>query len=255
MTTPLAIPDAPRQEAGRAVTHVVALSGGKDSTSLALHLRELQPETPFQFFCTPTGDELPEMVAHWERLEALLGMPLIRVTNGTLADCIQRNGALPSFRMRFCTRELKIQPCLAFLRAHQPAVLYVGLRADEEERRGIYSADVTCRFPLREWGWGLAEVRRYLRERGVRIPARTDCARCPYQRLGEWRELLRRYPDRWADAEAMEAQYAATFRSPSRDSQPTALRDLRILWESQPGLPFDSEEEDDAEGACRVCRL
>lgn len=237
------------------MTHVVALSGGKDSTALALRLAEIG-EHDYTYFCTPTGDELPEMQEHWRTLETLLGKTLVRLTNGTLATCIARNKTLPNFRMRFCTRELKIQPAIWYLHDNAPATLYVGLRADEEERKGLFDPDITTRFPLREWGWGLPEVKEYLRQRGVRIPSRTDCARCPYQRLGEWRELLRRYPAIYADAEAQEAEYGATFRSPGRDSKPAALKDLRILWESQPGLPFEPEEDEGfGEVVCRVCRL
>lgn len=242
------------------ITHVVAISGGKDSTAMALRLRELHPERSFEFLCTPTGDELPEMVAHWARLEELLGKPLTRVTNGTLNGWIEHKGGLPNHRIRWCTQVLKITPCLAWLKAHQPAVLYVGLRADEEERRGLYSRDVETRFPLREWGWGLPEVQGYLRERGIRIPARTDCARCYGQRLGEWRELLRRYPDLYADAERQEAATGQTFRSPQRDSHPAALAELRPIFERQFALEgmqrslFEEEIEPEQE-ACRVCRL
>lgn len=40
--------------------HVVALSGGKDSTALALRLKEIEPRE-YQYVCTPTGDELPDL--------------------------------------------------------------------------------------------------------------------------------------------------------------------------------------------------
>ena len=49
------------------VQHIVALSGGKDSTALALRLAELEPRE-YVYVCTPTGDELPEMFAHWRKL-------------------------------------------------------------------------------------------------------------------------------------------------------------------------------------------
>src|SRR5258708_3747049 len=148
-------------------THVVALSGGNDSTAMALRLVEVEPKA-YVYLITPTGDELPEMVEHWARLERLLGTALTRVTDLTLNGLIKHYGALPNWRQRWCTRQLKIVPCLKFLKGCQPAMLYVGLRADEEAREGIYSPEVEQRFPLREWGWGRAQVRRYLRERGGR---------------------------------------------------------------------------------------
>ncbi len=231
--------------------HVVAVSGGKDSTALALRLAEVEPRE-YVFFCTPTGDELPDMEAHWRSLGDLLGKPLVRLTNGTLADCIERNRALPNWRMRFCTRELKIRPCLEFLKGLNRPVLYVGLRADEEERKGLYSNDVETRFPLREWGWGLEEVKGYLESRGVSIPRRTDCALCYHQRLGEWRRLLREHPERYAEGEALEAKYGQTFRSPSRDTKPARLKELRMCFEEQGELEVGVIER---EAPCRVCSL
>lgn len=243
------------------VNHVIALSGGKDSTALALRLAEVEPRD-YIYFITPTGDELPEMVAHWERLEVMLGKPFVRVTNGTLNSWIEHFGALPNWRQRWCTRLLKIEPCLAFLESMESPVLYVGLRADEEERKGIYSNDVQCRFPLREWGWGMAEVINYLKERGISIPRRTDCARCYGQRLGEWRDLYRKYPNIYADAEEQERTIGATFRSPGRDSMPAPLVQLRAEFEAEKaakdaqGQLFDAGFCDDDEGgACRVCSL
>ena len=61
--------------------HIVALSGGKDSTALALRLAEVEPRD-YEYLCTPTGDELPVMEAHWRHLETLLGGPLADATQG-----------------------------------------------------------------------------------------------------------------------------------------------------------------------------
>jgi 3'-phosphoadenosine 5'-phosphosulfate sulfotransferase (PAPS reductase)/FAD synthetase len=237
-------------------THVVALSGGKDSTALALRLRELYPDRDFIWFCTPTGDELPAMIAHWEYLEGVLG-PITRVTNRTLDDWIEDFDALPNWRQRWCTRLLKIEPCLAYLAKLPNPVLYVGLRADEEERKGIYSENVRTVFPLREWGWSLQEVRGYLAEKGVKIPKRTDCARCYGQRLSEWYELWRDHRDLYEDAERQEAKVGNTFRSPGRDSWPASLEGLRAEFESgrKPRGVNDQVDMFDDGAACRVCRI
>ena len=63
---------------------IVALSGGKDSTAMALRLAEIEPAA-YTYVITPTGNELPEMFAHWRRLGELLGSPLVPVGRTTLA--------------------------------------------------------------------------------------------------------------------------------------------------------------------------
>ena len=241
--------------------HVVGLSGGKDSTALALRLAELEPDREFIYLCTPTGDELPSMTAHWEKLERLLGQPIVQLRNQTLDAWIDHFDALPNWRQRWCTRLLKIEPTLAYLKSLEDPVLYVGLRADEEARQGIYSEDVETRFPLREWGWGLEEVVGYLKEREVKIPERTDCARCYGQRLSDWYKLWARHPEIYEDAVQQEQRIGATFRSPRRDTWPAQLVQLRRRFadgDTPRGIPKDGvlpDEEEDGADACRVCRL
>lgn len=251
--------------------HVVAISGGKDSVAMALRLAEVEPRE-YVYLITPTGNELPEMVEHWTRLEKMLGKPFIRLQNFTLAYWINHFYALPNWRMRWCTRLLKIEPCLAWIRANQPATMYVGLRADEEERQGIYSNDVITDFPMRRWGWGIKEVWEYLRDKGITIPERTDCAWCYDQRVGEWQSLWRKHPDLYEQAVQLESEIGQTFRSGARDTWPASLAELRKEFEAGRKTREDKQREliqiQSAQGAfwepevdaeelvrCRVCRL
>jgi 3'-phosphoadenosine 5'-phosphosulfate sulfotransferase (PAPS reductase)/FAD synthetase len=237
-------------------THVVALSGGKDSTAMALRLAEIEPR-PYVYVCTPTGNEPPAMFAHWRRLGELLGTPLTPIVSGSLIGLIEHYTALPNWRQRWCTRRLKIEPFAAWLLAQGPCVSYVGLRADEDDRAGgdyLHVPDVEMRFPLREWGWTLADVVGYLDARGVTIPTRTDCALCFFQRLIEWYELWRGDPAAWAEGERLEALVGHTFRSPGRDTWPAALKDLRTEFE-RGRVPRETRKDPIGDLKCRVCRL
>ena len=231
--------------------HVVGLSGGKDSTALALWLVENEPRE-YEFICNETGNELPEMQAHWARLEVLLGQPLKRVRHtADLLQLCEEQQALPNFRMRWCTRILKIEPTIAYMGAlPEGSVLYVGLRADEEPRRGIFGEDMTIRFPMREQGWTEADVWRYLAKKGVSIPDRTDCALCPYQRLEEWKALWESHPDKWAQGVALEKRIGHTFRSDGRDTWPAAMEALGEEFASGRKLRKSSRGT-----TCRVCSL
>ena len=139
--------------------HIVALSGGKDSVCLALALKEREPQD-YEYICTPTGDELPEMIEHWVKLEKLLGQPIKRVTdkNRTIMGMALEQKCLPNYRMRWCTRMLKIVPYQEYLLNSAPAVSYIGIRADEvDQREGVDHSSIegiTNRYPLvddRDW--------------------------------------------------------------------------------------------------------
>lgn len=247
------------------VLHVVALSGGHDSTIMSFLLKEQEPR-PYVYVCTPTGDELPEMFQFWNWLgsDDALGSRIIPIMAGSLKKLIREEGMLPNFRARFCTRILKIEPYRKFLieqAAQGPVVSYVGLRADEEGRAGGAYDDipgVTMRFPLREWGMGESEVQAGLAERGIKCPDRTDCARCYHQRIGEWFELWRDNNAIFMDAAEDEREIGATYRTPGRDSWPTSLAEMAQRFEAgdKPTISLNrlARERMNA-GGCRVCSM
>lgn len=251
-----------RDETG--VAHIVALSGGHDSTALAFLLKEREPR-PYNYLCTPTGNELPAMFAHWRNIGDKLGKRLLPIMAGkSLHEVIREQKMMPNFRARFCTRILKIEPYRKFLSEQArfgPIVSYVGLRADEPGRAGGAYDDipgVTMRFPLREWGMGENEVQATLQRFGIECPYRTDCGDCYHQRVGEWYEYWRDHrPD--ADAAAdLEVEMGGTYRTPGRDSWPTALKDLFAAFASGriPNVSLNRMNRERMEaGACRVCAM
>jgi len=239
-------------------TYIVALSGGKDSTAMAIRLTEVEPKE-YIYICTPTGDELPEMYTHWNKLEDILGQEIIRLEYpGGLKGCMEKNNAIPNWRMRFCTRQLKIEIMEKWMTDKPNPVLYVGLRADEAGREGGIYKNAEVDFPFRRWDWGLKEVMTYLDEKDVKIPRRTDCARCFFQRLGEWYMLWRDYPEIYADAVADEKLYGHTYRSETKDAWPGALDNLAMEFKSG-RIPMGVDMHEDLFGfeanQCRVCSL
>ncbi len=232
--------------------HVVGLSGGKDSTALALRLAEIEPRD-YEYIFTPTGRELPELKSHLERLESHFGKKIIKLTNGdkTLDDLIQIQNALPNNRMRWCTRILKIQPTIAYCVRNAPCIMYVGLRADEELREGIYGDLVQSDFPFKRWGWDISHVLSYNASKGFTVDFRTDCDYCYDQRLIEWWRLWKYYPERWQEAKVHELKTGKTFRSPSRDTWPAALCEMEKRFESG-DIP---KERGTSKTVCRVCSL
>lgn len=231
--------------------HIIGLSGGKDSTALALRLAEIEPRK-YEYICNETGNELPEMRAHWALLEDMLNTRITPIRYHTdLFGLIEQEKMIPNFRSRFCTRMLKIEPTIAYFKTlPDDTVLHVGLRADEESRPGIFGEDMKIKFDMRDWGWKECDVWTYLDKRGVSIPSRSDCAVCPYQRLEEWFALWRDHPDQWALGVGIEKRHGHTFRSAGRDTWPASMEELGKEFASGRQLRKSNRAT-----SCRVCSL
>src|ERR1700730_12131394 len=131
------------------VRHVCGISGGKDSTALAIYMRDRVPNMEY-FFCD-TGAELKETYEYIDRVEVYLGKPVNRLNPERDFDhWLQIFGNyLPSSRMRWCTRKLKIETFEKFV-GTDSVVSYIGIRADED-REGYISTkpNITPVFPFR----------------------------------------------------------------------------------------------------------
>ena len=238
---------------------IVWCSGGADSTALALRLQKLHPDVAWRFICTPTGNELPELLDHWDLMSEILGKPLERIEHPLgLKGLIEAQNMLPSHHSRWCTRMLKILPALRFLAENAPSVAYVGLRADEPEREGLFGSKAPQVYPMREWGWTRADVEQYLDRQGIRVPRRTDCAWCYDQALADWWELWHNYPAIFEQGVEIEERRGHTFRSPNRDTWPVSLKDLRAKFEggSVPrGTVINRDLFSTEPQRCRACLL
>ncbi len=93
--------------------HILALSGGKDSTALALFMRQEQPDLPMEYCFAYTGRELPDLYRFLGDLETYLGTEIHRLTDydRQFDYYLERWGwFLPGPSRRWCTKHLKISP-------------------------------------------------------------------------------------------------------------------------------------------------
>ena len=193
------------------VRHICGISGGKDSSALAVYLRDRVPEMEY-FFCD-TGAELPETYEYLTRLEVILGKPIARLNAKRGFDHWFEvfRGTLPSPQMRWCTKNMKIKPIEEWI-GEAPAFSYVAIRADESNRKGYISTkpNIQTRFPFIEDGVDRDRVMRILEDAGIGLPdyyewrTRSGCYFCFYQRKAEWIGLAERHPDLFERAVAIE---------------------------------------------------
>ena len=115
------------------IRHLLGLSGGKDSSALAVYMRDEEPE--MEYFFTDTGKELPETYEYLDKLEVFLGKKIIRLNVERDFDhwLTLHGGLLPSSQVRWCTIKLKIRPFEKYVEEHfseDKVYHYIAIRAD-----------------------------------------------------------------------------------------------------------------------------
>jgi len=183
------------------VRHILGISGGKDSTALAIYMRDKVPDMEY-FFCD-TGAELQETYDYLAVLEKFLGKPIKRLNPVKNFDYWLdfNSNFLPSPRQRWCTINLKLKPIEAFV-GDDEAVSYVAIRKDEDSRKGMMdsSANIKVMFPFIDAGIDKAGVYKILDKSGVGLPkyyewrSRSGCYFCFFQRKIEWVGLMEKHP-------------------------------------------------------------
>jgi len=185
------------------IRHIVSLSGGKDSTALAIFLRDRIDNLEY-IFCD-TEKELPETYDYLKKLEVYLGRPIVYLkSNGRGFDELlkERRGFLPSPQARWCTEQLKIKPFEEYVGSNT-CYSYIGIRADELYRKGYISTkpNIIAQYPFIVAGITKPDVVRILHESGLGLPkyydwrSRSGCYFCFFQRRIEWVGLLEEHPD------------------------------------------------------------
>lgn len=195
------------------IRHILGLSGGKDSTALAVLLYQEIPEMEY-FFCD-TGKELQETYDYLDKIQARLNIRINYLSAEKGFDHWLQiyDGYLPSPQSRWCTKQMKIAPLEEFI-GDDPAISYIGIRADEN-RSGYISTKPTLTpvFPFKERGMKKADIIRLLEESGLGLPkyyewrSRSGCYFCFFQRKYEWVMLHERHPDLFWKAVAYEEQH------------------------------------------------
>ncbi len=192
------------------VRHILSLSGGKDSTALAIYMRDKVPDMEY-VFCD-TDKELEETYDYLKKLEYWLGKPITRLKDDRGFDHWLKvyNDYLPSSRMRWCTRMLKIKPFEKYI-GDDEVLMYVGIRADEDRSAYVSSKpNIKPVLPFKDDGIDMAGVRRILDDSGIGLPSyyewrtRSGCYFCFYQRKAEWVGLLEKHPDLFKEAQEYE---------------------------------------------------
>jgi 3'-phosphoadenosine 5'-phosphosulfate sulfotransferase (PAPS reductase)/FAD synthetase len=272
------------KEQEKKARHILALSGGKDSSALAIYMMDKVPDMEY-VFCD-TGEELEETYEYISKLQEFLCKKIIWLKSERDFKYYldMYSGVLPDARARWCTRMLKLKPYEEFI-GDELVVSYVGIRADEPYRKGYISKkpNITTLFPFIENNIRHDDVMRILTESGLGLPdyykwrSRSGCYFCFFQQKREWIGLLENHPDLYEKAKAFEKYNPETGegytwiegKNLGDLSHPDSIRHIKNEYEKRRAreenkfighqklmsLWSEDDVEDEHEVACNICHL
>ncbi len=261
--------------------HILNISGGKDSTALAVFMKDRPLEIEY-VFCD-TGSELPETYEYLDRVESFLGKGIVRLNAHHSFDHFLEvySGYLPSARSRWCTRAMKIEPFERYV-GEDVVYSYIGIRADED-REGYISTkpNIVPVYPFKEAGITEKMVYDLLNRSGIGLPkyyewrSRSGCYFCFFQRSNEWVGLLENHPDLFYRSKGYEKVDPTTGRQFTWVQGSTLIRIERdkdkikeradrarktmggkkTLYEQFEEFSTNRLEDDDPGDSCLICHL
>lgn len=201
---------------------IVSMSGGKDSTALALAMREA--EIPCRYVFADTQWEAPETYEYLATLERILGITIDRVrsTLGGMVDIARHKAGFPHRTGRWCTAELKVKPLRAYhdaVSCDDDTVSVVGIRAEESaSRAAMPDFEYDDRWGGYVWrpimGWAVADVLAIHHRHGVPVNPlylrgheRVGCYPCINENKSGVALIAKHAPGRIDEIDALEREF------------------------------------------------
>ncbi len=221
---------------------IVSLSGGKDSTAMALWLKEMN----FDFDCVfiNTGWEHQSTIDYiHDYLPAHIG-EVTTLFSGGMEDLVMNKGYFPSPKIRFCTGALKIEPMRRHLNSLSVDIVNaIGIRAQESAKRANDpeweenpSLHVEVWRPIIHW---TVEDVIAIHKRHNVLPnplylkgaERVGCWPCIFAQKREIRMLARLSPERIDTIREMEREVNIRRQQKNPNAKP-------VTWFHRSGLPM-----------------
>jgi len=234
------------------IAELISFGAGVNSTAMTILLVNEGWRGPIVF--ADTGTEWPETYCFMELFArdwlAPRGLE-ITVLDGayraqvpghderTLIGYCEHYAVTPFPANRWCTQGWKSEPVRAWANAQGITEQLVGIAADEAHRQR------DLRYPLIERGITRKDCVAIIEAEGLPVPQKSGCYICPFQRIGQWRELHHRHPDLFERAAQLEELASARRGSQThiRPGSDMTLRQMQERFERQTAL-FGEDEWD-----------
>lgn len=188
--------------------------GGVNSVALYLHMVELGEE--FEAIFVDHGGDWPETYEYVEmfrehhpitilkpqRKSTPLGEDDSVIFSNIIDFCFARK-MFPSRTQRWCTADFKVTVISKYV--EKPCFNLLGIDAGEAHRAKIVSRNgEELRYPLIEAGIDRDGCKALIKKHGFPVPMKSGCYICPFQRVGQLRQLRKEHPELFCTVEKLE---------------------------------------------------
>jgi len=182
----------------------LSFGGGVNSVAMYLLLRDQDVE--FEAVFVDHGTDWPETYEYVEMFKEKYPLTVLKPDvqgSDNLYDHCWRYEMVPSFMNRWCTAKFKVRVMEKYYKT--PCFVMIGFDYGEAHRARLGSTKgAENRFPLIEEEIDRQGCKDLIKSHGLPIPMKSGCYICPFQRVGQWKELRRKHPDLFCKAAQLE---------------------------------------------------
>ena len=189
--------------------YILSLGAGQQSSAMAIMIANKDPrlEEYWGIDCVfaDTGGEHPKTYVFLKELEPYLkkrGMKIIHVQNKkeTLYDNFIRYKSVPMMLYRYCTVHWKIKPIEKVL--DKDIIYLIGYTIEEKKRaKKLVGNRIT---PLIDIGYTRNDCIKEIRKVGLKVPPKSGCYFCSFQKKKEWQKLYKENPELFKKCQELE---------------------------------------------------
>jgi hypothetical protein len=199
------------EKGNKKMFNYLSFGGGVNSTAMYLVLLGEgvipgDPQDGFEAIYVDHGCDWPETREYVKRFAE--NFPLTILTPqvegfSNLYEYSSKYNMFPSRIKRWCTDKFKVRVILKY--TSKPCFQMIGFSSDEAHRAKLSVVKgVENRFPLLEREIDRDGCIKIIKDHGLDVPIKSGCYFCPFQRVGQWRQLRKVHPELFCKAKKLE---------------------------------------------------
>lgn len=186
----------------------LSYGAGVGSTGLICYMLDEIQAGDIEIVFSDHGGDWPETYEYVDYIQQKLDIKITTLKvniegKGNLYDYFYHYKTVPLYQYRICTDRGKITPFNKYIK--RPCKNYLGITWDERKRGRLNKLKtVTNYYPLIEDKITRDDVIELIKDYGLKVPMKSGCYFCPFQRKSQWHKLYKEHNDLFIKAIELE---------------------------------------------------